>query len=53
MEKGGCVWLCYTRNMIDGKPQVIACHLKHHSEKIKETTDTTRCSVVSYLIDGS
>ena len=42
-----------SRKMIDGKPQVVACHLKYHSEKIKETTGTTRCSVVSDLTDQS
>ena len=53
MEKGECIWLCNTRKMIDGKPQVVACHLKYHSQKIKETTGTTRCSVVSDLTDQS
>ena len=53
MKKGGCVWLCNTRKMIDGEPQVVACHLKYHSEKIKETTSTTRCRVVSDLTNGS
>ena len=33
IDKGECVWLCNTRKMIDGKPQVVACHLKYHSEK--------------------
>ena len=53
MEKGECVWLCNTRNNVDRKPQVVTCHLKYHSEKIKETTGTTRCSGVSDLTDES
>ena len=51
MEKGEYVWLCNTRNMIDGKPQQVTCHLKYDSEKIKESTGTTRCIVVSDLTD--
>ena len=35
MEKGGCVWLCNTTKKIDGKPQLVSCHLKYHSEKKK------------------
>ena len=49
MEKVECVWLCNTQKTIDGKTQVIACHLKYHSEKINETTGTTRSSVDSDL----
>ena len=53
MEKWGCVWLCNTNKTIDGKPQVVACHLKYHSEKINETTGTTTSSVDSDLTDES
>jgi len=38
---------------IDG-PQVVACHLKYHSENNPEITDTsTECSLDSDLTDGS
>ena len=53
MAKGECIWLCNTRKMIDGKPQVIGFNLKYHSEKIMETTGTTERSVVSDLTDES
>ena len=35
---------------IDG-PQVVACHLKYHSEKYPGTIGTTECSVVSDLLN--
>ena len=44
MEKGGCVWLCNTTKKIDGKPQLVSCHLKYHLEKQMETTGITECS---------
>ena len=53
MEKGGNVWLCNARKTIDGKPQQVSCHMRHHMEKFAETTDTIRCSVVSDLTDES
>ena len=54
MKKGVCVWLCNTRKMIlYGKSHLVACHLKYHSEKIMETTGTTRCNVDSDLRDES
>ena len=53
MVKGECVWLCNTRKMIDGKPQQITCHMRHHLEKYPETTNTTECSILSDLKDLS
>ena len=53
MEKGDNVWLCNTRKMIDGKPQQVTCHMRHHLGKQPETIGTTEYSVVSDLTDES
>ena len=53
MEKGGCVWLCSGRKMIDGKAQQVVCHMKYPSEKFQETTGTTRYIVDFDLTDQS
>ena len=52
MENAGYVFgFVIQKKTIDGKPQVVACHLKyHHSGKINETTGTTRSSVDSDLL---
>ena len=42
-----------TTKKIVATPQFVSCHLKYHSEKIKESTGTTRCSVDSDLTDES
>ena len=52
MDKGDNVWLCIQRKNIDGKPQVVCCHLKYHMTKFGETTSSTRSSVDSDLTDG-
>ena len=53
MEKGGCVYLCNARKLIDGKPQQVTCHMRHHLEKFAETTGTNIYIVDSDLIDES
>ena len=53
MDKGQCFYLCHTTNKIDGKQQVVSCHMKYHMEKCAETTSSTRSSVDSDLTDGS
>ena len=40
--EGGNIWLCSARKMIDGKPQQVSCHMRHHMEKFAETISTTR-----------
>ena len=53
MEKGRCVYICHTTKKIDGKKQLVSCHMKYHTEKFAETTGTTRSIVDSDLTDQS
>ena len=53
MDKGDNVWLCSQRKMIDGKQQIVSCHMKYHMQNFEGSTGTTRCSVESDLTEGS
>jgi hypothetical protein len=53
VEKGYDFWLCHTTKKIKGKPTIVSCHLRYHTEEIciETSTSAAESSVASELTD--